>query len=121
MDKDEKRNIIIAAVLSVAGVVVFWYMRSGAAVYTADPSLTAVPDTSGTANPAAAPNYMSYNVPPYDPGNLPPITTYIGGSPLITNNGEGCCPGCAGDDIDITDNIGSYYGLMGRGGLAGAA
>lgn len=118
---DEKKNILIAAALSVAAVVVIWYMRSGQVVYTQNPSLPLVGDTSGTAAPAADPSYMSYNVPPYDPGSIPPITTYIGGSPIVNNIGEGCCPGCAGEAGSITDNIGSYYGLMGLGNLAGAA
>lgn len=126
MSKEEKRNIIIAGVLAVAAVVVLYLMKPHAAIYTADPSQTPVPDTAGVAAPGAVPGYMSYNVPPYDPGNLPPInnTATVGGSVFNTDNstGKGCCPGCAGDNSGSTNNnIGSYYGLMGLGSLAGAA
>jgi hypothetical protein len=127
MDKSEKHNIIIAAVLSVAAVVIIWYMRSGTQIiYQADPNNTAVPDTTGIAAPGAVPGYMSYNVPPYNPGGLPPInnTATVGGSAFNTDNstGKGCCPGCAGENSGSTNtNIGSYYGLMGLGSLAGAA
>lgn len=128
MNKEEKRNIIVAAVLAVGAVVILWYMRSGPVVYTADPNATAVPDTTGVAAPAAIPGYMSYNVPPYDPGSLPPISNVatVGGSVFNTNTdnstGKGCCPGCAGENSGATSNdIGAYYGLMGLGSLAGAA
>lgn len=121
MDKDTKRNITIAAVLSIAAVFVLWYMKPGAAIYAADPSSVPVPDTSGTAAPAQAGGYMTYNVPAYDPGALPPITTYVTGGSIDNSSGKGCCPGCAGDTANITNSIGHYYGLMGQGGLAGAA
>lgn len=121
MDKDTKRNITIAAVLAVAAVFVLWWMKPGAPVYVADPNSIPVPDATGLANQAATPGYMSYNVPPYDPGALPPITTYVGGSSIDNSTGKGCCPGCAGDDIGVTNNIGQYFGLMGPGALAGAA
>lgn len=134
MSKEDKRNIIVAAVLAIAAVFVLYWMRSGQKViYTQNPDLPMTPDTTGAANPTligldagGVPPYMSYNVPAYDPGALGDINmpAYIGGSvfggnPNITANdnssGKGCCPGCAGDDVGILNNIPSFSSLMGLG------
>lgn len=122
ISKENKRHLLIGIVLAVAAFIVWWYWRTdGQVVYQQDPTSAAVPDQTGDAAPGAIPGYVGYNVPPFNPGALPPITYNTGGSPNVTNNGVGCCPGCAGDDIGITQDIGMYYGLGGLGNYAGAA
>lgn len=129
MDKSEKVNIIIAGVLCVGAVAVLYYLRTpGAANVVYQNSGATLPATSVAGDAANVPGYTSYNVPPYNPGALPPITTTVTGGALdasqnaALNIGSGCCPGCAGETgTSTTTDISKYLGIMGLGSLAGAA
>lgn len=118
MTKEEKTTAGIAAALGVAAILVIWWMRGSASSTTVLPAATTtVPATSVAGTSANGSGYISYNIPPFDPGSLPNImNNVIGGA---TNIGTGCCPGCSGTD-DTTNQVGEYQSLSGLGNFAGS-
>ncbi len=124
MNKDEKRNIMVGVAVGVLGLIIIWYFSSSNALaYKANPNAAPSPDGAGVVGvDSGMPGYYTdYNIPGYNPGNMPNITSYVGGSPVST--GGGCCDKCAGDEPGLinTQNIGMYYGVLGMGAISGGA
>lgn len=109
----------------MAIVIIVLQRNSAAGVVTVpsngDPITTAVAAATPT-DSSTNPGYISYNIPAYNPGALPNIssnTVLNDGINNITATDPSCCPGCAGDDTD--NSTPSFYNaIMGLGGYAGA-
>lgn len=93
MSKEEKKNVLIAIVLSVAAVIVVWLL-SGTASLTYSPANVSelpTPGPSGdTINPVDA--YNAYNIPPFVPPSLSGVQPAAISTNTNNNSGNGC--GC---------------------------
>lgn len=124
MSKDDKRNIMVGVAVGILGLIIIWYFSSSNALTIApNPNLAAAPDMAGAVGTdSGMPGYYSsYNLPGYNPGGLPDISSYLGGSPIDNSTGGACCDKCADDIPGFMENsdIGFYYGVLGMGSLAG--
>lgn len=106
MTEQNKRDVIIAAVMGTAAIIVFWMLGRKTVI-----------QSGGDGNAITPPGYMTTNV-PVGGFDLPAIDMSRATNFSLGNS---CCPGCAGDMNSANDsNIGQFFAFLGRGTQAGA-
>lgn len=122
-----KKHELFVAGIATLFVVIIVMVLSGKRLYALPTDTgTIAPDAVDIAGDTASsnPGYISYNIPPYNPGALPDIVDNTFLDNRIANNsggaGQGCCPGCAGDDT-VSNDSGLFQSVMGLGNYAGGA
>ncbi len=93
MSKEEKQNVIVALMLSVAAVIIIWLWNRGGSniVIPAAADTNVFPSSTGDTTPSTG--YTNYNIPAYAPPgiNIGGNTT---GIPAAANSNCGCGVPC---------------------------